>query len=192
MAADRNPSELDPSAEGIRYSRRLPDPSGARVEQYDCGELVEVDYYDGTLESITAEHSRDYPGIGFAVVRKEDAPAGFRWEFSARYAADGAVRRLGAELVDPGDSVIMGLEYGPAGELLVITKFWDGLPGQDSIAFEYGPDGQNYIVAALSGGDTLKFADVLGALAEPDFYADGLALPPQLAGISIPSVRDRF
>jgi hypothetical protein len=66
------------------------------------------------------------------------------------------------------------------------------LPDQDGMMFEYGADGENVGVADLEEGDRLRFADVLRALPEPDFYADGYALPPQLAGMSIPSALDRF
>jgi hypothetical protein len=187
-------SSTEVSAEDVRaadrYSRRFFDESGAlvRVELYRRGDLIEVDYYSGE----TAEHSRDYPGIDFAVVRKMDAPAGFRWELTARHDPDGEVQRYIAELVDPDDTLVMSVEYNVAGEVEATTKYWDELPDQDGMMFEYGPDGKNVGVADLEDGNSLRFADVLRALPEPDFYADGLVLPRELSGTSIPAVPDSF
>jgi hypothetical protein len=170
------------------------DSAGAvvRRELYNRDLVIQVRYFVGDLESIVTEHARDYPGVDFAVIREEPAPAGFRWGFMARYAADGHPVAYSTELVDPGGSAVMVLEYDGDGELHVITKFWDEMPDEAGMLFEYGADGRNVVVGDLENGDTLRFEEVLGALSEPDFYADGFSLPPQLTGTPIPAVRDRF
>ncbi|GIM95734.1 hypothetical protein [Paractinoplanes toevensis] len=190
---DEEVTEDEARASGS-YSRALSDSSGhlVRQEWYREGELIQIRYFAGELGSIRAEHARDHPGIEFAVLREEPAPAGFRWGFMARYAADGHPIAYSTELVDPDDEAVMMLEYDGDGELRVITKFWDEMPDEAGMLFEYGADGKNVVVGDLEEGDTLRFDEVIRALPEPDFYADGFALPPQLAGTPIPSVRDRF
>ncbi|MEU4237940.1 hypothetical protein [Actinoplanes sp. NPDC026619] len=163
-----------------------------RKALYRRGKLFQARYFSDDPPSLLARHAREYPGLEAAFISEEDAPAGFRWRFMARYAADGSSLGFITRLIDPTGSELMSLEHGAADELVVISKFWDELPDQDGMLFEYGSDGRNYMVVDLEDGDTLKFSDVLGALAEPDFYADGFALPPQLAGASIPSARDHF
>ncbi|MFD0519976.1 hypothetical protein [Paractinoplanes durhamensis] len=163
-----------------------------RKEHYRKGELKQVRYYAGGLESIIAEHARDYPGVEFAAVRTESAPEGFRWTFLARFAADGSSLGFITHLVDPAGSELMTLEYDAAGDLRVITKDWDESPDESGMLFEYGSDGQNVLVSDLEYGDSLNFEGVLQAMPDPAFYADGLALPAALAGTPIPAVRDHF
>ncbi|GAA0541933.1 hypothetical protein GCM10010172_24200 [Paractinoplanes ferrugineus] len=191
-------SSVEATAEEVsaadRYSRRLFDVSGAltRVELYRRGELVEVDYYAEELGSILETHPRDYPGIDFAIAGSEPAPAGFHWELTARYAVDGVAQRFVAELVDRAEKLIMGLEYAASGELIATTKFWYEASGEAGLMFEYASDGQNVGVLDLGDGDTPRFADVLRALPDPEFYTDGRMFPTQLTGVSSRSVFDRF
>ncbi|GIM95733.1 hypothetical protein Ato02nite_075260 [Paractinoplanes toevensis] len=163
-----------------------------RLELYGRDGLHEVYYYSGESESIIADHVRDYPGSTFAIVRTEAAPGGFRWEFTTRYAADGSLRLFMIHLFDPADLEIMNLDYVRTGDLRAITKFWYESVDSIGLVFEYQPDGKNVDVTNLEEGESVPFGAVLRALPDPDFYADGFALPPQLAGTSIPSVRDHF
>ncbi|MET3428766.1 hypothetical protein BJ973_007978 [Actinoplanes tereljensis] len=191
--ADHEVAEYEARASDA-YERAWFDPAGelVRRERYRKGDLIQVRYFVGELGSIFAEHERDYPETEFAVLREEGAPAGFCWGFMARYDGAGRPIAFGTELIDPSGSAIMMLEYDGNGELRGVTKFWDEMPDEAGMLFEYGADGTSVVVGDLEDGDTLRFDEVLRALPEPDFYADGFALPPQLAGISIPSVRDRL
>ncbi|GIF24501.1 hypothetical protein BJ973_007980 [Actinoplanes tereljensis] len=163
-----------------------------RLELYGRDGLHDVYYYNGESESITADHAVDYPGSTFAVVRTEEALAGFRWEFTTRYTAEGSPRLFMTHLFDPADLEIMNLDYIRTGELRAITKFWYESADSIGLVFEYQPDGKNVDVTNLEEGESVPFEAVLRALPEPDFYAEGFALPPQLAGTSIPPVGDHF
>ncbi|GIF24500.1 hypothetical protein BJ973_007979 [Actinoplanes tereljensis] len=191
-------SSVEATADEIRdaetYSRGYFDSSGAlvRLELYDGGNLDQVYYYGSDIESITSDHTRDYPELAFAVVHKEGASAGFHWEFTTRYAADGSRRLLMFHLFDPRNLEIMNLDYSIAGDLRAITKFWYESADEIGLMFEYRKDGTNVDVANLEEGESVPLEAVLRALPEPDFYADGFALPPQLVGTSIPSVGDHF
>jgi hypothetical protein len=191
-------SEDEATADGVReeseYSRGYFDSAGVltRLELYSRNKLSKVEYYAGEREFIRAEHARDYPGIWFSIVRKRRVPEGFSWGFSTRYDGEGKLDANVIFLLAPGDLEIMSLEYPAAGSLGMITKYYYASPDDLILAFEYDASGKNYEVAEMEEGRSVRLDDVLPTLRNPEFYADGLALPPELAGTSIQSVRDSF
>jgi hypothetical protein len=172
-----------------QYSRawRADDGALERVESYDRGQLVRVDYYAGS----DAEHARQYPGIPRGVHRVRANLRGFTWSAVQMLDGAGVVQQRVLSLDQDGVE-LMNVQHDPRGVPTVIEKYhWDDRETLHFV-FEYrGSDGQY-----VQGQDLIENESVQrdglahwlhGAAVDRAFYENGAALPRALAGTAMPA-----
>jgi hypothetical protein len=156
-----------------------------RVELYDGGRLFRVDYQDADGEAIAAAHQQAYEGVPYATRRTIPREGALSWEAVYGYGASGDLQDCTLVLQDEDARARMEVKREADGAVREVTKYvWEG--GRLTHVFSYDPSGELFDVADLEDGGTVRFDDLRPYLDDPDFYADGLALPRDLAGGAIP------
>ena len=169
------------------YSRAFFTGAGelAWIELYRKGELSDVEYHCSDIRSIRAGHLSRYPNIKFTTFHKAQGSNGFRWALTVRYAANGVYDAHMVHLYDSNDLEIMNLGYTVRGGVLIaITKFLHQTPDEIALMFEYDKDGVPVGVYDPEEGESVPLNEILHALPDPEFYADGFTLPRELRGSS--------
>lgn len=172
------------------HARALFTESGelVRLELYNDGNLVQVNYYDAAVDVVRTNHLREYPGIDFVITWKNALIVDpFHWEFTQSFSGSGELARTATHLCDGSDREIMNIERRPRGEILTITKFFYDSSNNIVFIFEYDSDGGNVIVHDTDDGDEVFIEDVLPSLPDQDFYSHGYKLPRGLTESRIPS-----
>jgi hypothetical protein len=173
-----------------RYARAWRRPDGAleRLELYDRGQLVRVDYHGASDAAIAASHQARYPGITRIVHQPRGDMGGFHWSASQGTAGDGTPTSRAIELSDDAGRSLMTIEIDGNGAPATITKyFWDGA-GELRYVFEYDQKGRFVAVQDLEYGDSASLDDLKHVLTDAPFFETGLALPGAIAGTRIPDL----
>jgi hypothetical protein len=159
----------------------------ARLELYSDGELKEVVYYGADAADVVAVHARDYPGTALTTQHDVSEVDGFRWVLSKRYSPGGELSGMMMRLLERGDDVeLMDVNAAPDGNVSSIMKFHYDSRDDMHYAFEYDRDGENTAVYDLTVSSEEDLAEALQHVPDPDFYAEGYALPRQVRTSPIP------
>jgi hypothetical protein len=164
------------------------DGSVERVERYDRGALMIVDYHDANSEDeIAPQHQSNYPGITRMVHRTLGRIGDYEWSSVVSTRGHGEFGRRSVVLSDGGGRwEIMSIDQDAAGDPISITKYRFDDDHELLYAFEYAVDGRLISIHDFAGGGRASFDDVKQALPDPDFYESGFALPRSIAGTPVP------
>lgn len=171
------------------HSRALLSPNGepVRLELYGDRELKEVVYYGADAAEVLAAHARDYPGTALTTQHDVSEIDGFRWVLSKRYSPVGELTNMMMRLLQRGDDVeLMDVNATPDGTVSSIMKFHYDSRDDMHYAFEYDREGENTAVYDLTVSSDEDLDEALQHVPDPDFYAEGYALPRQVGTSSIP------
>jgi hypothetical protein len=150
------------------YGRALFTDGAPRVlEMYSRGRLLRVEYR-GAVDQL--------PGVRFAVRMPGQALGDLRWSILRQYTDHGTLEGFLVQLIDAAGRALTEVSYNVEGGRIDTTKY-SYEDGRLRYVLEYDKAGELVDLYDSPAGESPRFEDVLAAVPDSAFYADGAALP---------------